>query len=158
MKLLNEKIKFRRATINDIGALTKLRIQFLDEIFPQNETTKKLVDNLTKYFSFSIPKGDCICRLAEYKNIIVATASMVVWHIPPKFDNETGKLGYILNMFTIPSFRKLGICSKLLEELFKEAKILEVKVVHLHASPDGINLYRKMGFELPEQPEFFKNI
>jgi hypothetical protein len=41
----------------------------------------------------------------------------------------------------------------LLNELIKEAKSLGLKYLHLHASKDGIKIYRKAGFAEPEQPE-----
>jgi len=66
---------------------------------------------------------------------------------------ESGKLGYILNLYTIPEARKKGICTRLLNELIKEAKSLGLTYLHLHASEDGMNIYRKTGFAKPDQIE-----
>ena len=79
---------------------------------------------------------------------------MVVWQMPARYGGlESGRLGYILNLYTIPEARRKGICTRLLNELIKEAKSLGLTYLHLHASEDGINIYRKAGFVKPDQIE-----
>jgi N-acetylglutamate synthase-like GNAT family acetyltransferase len=56
-------------------------------------------------------------------------------------------------MYTIPEARRKGICTRLLEELIKEAKSLGISYLHLHASKDGEDIYRKAGFADFDQPE-----
>jgi hypothetical protein len=41
----------------------------------------------------------------------------------------------------------------MLHELIREAKTLGLKHLHLHASEEGIRIYRKAGFASPEQTE-----
>ncbi|MBL0105510.1 MAG: GNAT family N-acetyltransferase [Bacteroidetes bacterium] len=36
---------------------------------------------------------------------------------PGNFQNPKGKVGYIMNMYTIPSFRRKGICTTILKAL-----------------------------------------
>jgi ribosomal protein S18 acetylase RimI-like enzyme len=79
---------------------------------------------------------------------------MVVWQMPARYGGlESGKLGYILNLYTIPEARRKGICTRLLNELIGEAKLLGLRYLHLHASEEGISIYRKAGFAEPSQPE-----
>jgi len=79
---------------------------------------------------------------------------MVVWQMPARYGGlESGKAGYILNLYTIPEVRRKGICTRLLNELIKEAKALGLKYLHLHASEDGISIYRKAEFTEPDQIE-----
>jgi len=66
---------------------------------------------------------------------------------------ESGRLGYILNLYTVPEARRKGICTRLLNELIKEAKSLGLKYLHLHSSEEGRNIYRKAGFVEPDQTE-----
>jgi ribosomal protein S18 acetylase RimI-like enzyme len=71
---------------------------------------------------------------------------------------ESGRLGYILNLYTVPEARRKGICTRLLNELIKEAKSLGLKYLHLHASEEGRNIYRKAGFVEPDQTELILRI
>ena len=56
-------------------------------------------------------------------------------------------------MYTIPEARGKGVCTRLLNKLIKEARSLGITYLHLRASDDGINIYRKAGFVEPEQIE-----
>jgi len=47
-----------------------------------------------------------------------------VQEIPARYGGvESGKLGYLLNFYTIPEARRKGICTILLSESIKEAII-----------------------------------
>ncbi len=147
-----DKITYRRAGTNDIETLIDFRIRFLNELYnhPENEESKALKPALRQYFSQAIPANDFISWLAEYDGKIIGTSGMVVWRLPSRYGGlEAGRLGYILNMYTIPEARNKGICTQLLNELIKEAKSLGLKYVHLHASADGMNIYKKAGFVKP---------
>jgi len=152
----NDEINYRRANINDIDVLIDYRIQCLNELYshPEDYETEVLRKVLRKYFSQAIPSNDFIAWLAEYKGRIIGTGGMVVWQIPARYGGlESGKLGYILNLYTIPEERRKGICTRLLNELIKEAKSLRLTYLHLHASEYGISIYRKARFVKPDQIE-----
>ena len=156
MSVENEKISYRRANINDIETLVEYRVRFLNELnnHPEDDETKILRKTLRKYFSKTIPSNEFIAWLAEYNGRVIATSGMVVWELPARYGGlESGRAGYILNMYTIPEARKRGICTRLLNELIKEAKALGLKYLHLHASKDGISIYIKAGFTEPDQTE-----
>jgi len=156
MSIENEKITYRRANINNVETLVEYRVRFLNELnnHPENEETKTLRKTLREYFSRTIPSNEFIAWLAEYNGKVVGTSGMVVWQLPSRYGGlESGKAGYLLNFYTIPGARRKGICTRLLNELLKEAKSLGIKYLHLHASKDGINIYRKAGFVEPSQTE-----
>jgi GNAT superfamily N-acetyltransferase len=156
MRIEKEKIIFRRATINDVPTMVDYRVRFLNELYnhPEDDETKILRESLQEYFTKAIPSNDFIAWLAEYAGKIIGTGGMVVWQIPARYEGvESGKLGYLLNFYTIPEARRKGICTRLLKELIKEAKSLGLKYLHLHSSKEAINIYRKAGFVEPEQPE-----
>jgi ribosomal protein S18 acetylase RimI-like enzyme len=151
-----EKIVYRRARIDDVPNLVEYRIRFLNEQYnhPEDGVTKILRKSLLEYFTKAIPSNDFIAWVAEYNGKIIATSGMVVWQIPARYGGvESGKLGYLLNFYTIPEARRRGIGTRLLDELIKEAKLLGLKYLHLHASEDGISIYRKAGFVEPRMPE-----
>jgi GNAT superfamily N-acetyltransferase len=156
MKIEKQKIIYRRAEINDIPTLVDYRVRFLNELYkhPEDAETAVIRKSLQNYFKKTIPSKEFIAWIAEYDGKTIATSGMVVWQKPAIYGGiETGKLGYLLNFYTIPEARKKGICTRLLNELIKEAKSLGLKYLHLHASKDGINIYKKAGFVKPNQPE-----
>jgi GNAT superfamily N-acetyltransferase len=156
MKIEKERIVYRCVTIDDVPALVDYRVRFLNELFnhPENDETTVVRKSLLEYFTRAVPSKDFIAWVAEYDGKIIATSGMVVWQKPAIYGGvESGRLGYLLNFYTVPEARRKGIGTRLLNELIKEAKSLGLKYLHLHASKDGINIYRKAGFAEPEQPE-----
>jgi GNAT superfamily N-acetyltransferase len=156
MKIEKSKIKYRRATVNDVQTLIDYRVRFLNELHghAEDDDTQILRKSLREYFSEAIPSGSFIAWLAEQDGKTVGTGGMVLWQMPGRYGGlETGRLGYILNMYTIPDARGKGVCTRLLRELIKEAKSLGLRYLHLHASEDGMRVYRKAGFAEPKRPE-----
>jgi ribosomal protein S18 acetylase RimI-like enzyme len=156
MEFERERIVYRPATINDVSALVDYRVRLLNELLnhPEDDDTKLLRRSLVEYFTKAILSKDFIAWVAEYDGKIIATSGMVVWQKPAIYGGvESGKLGYLLNFYTVPEARGMGIATCLLNELFSEAKSSGIKYLHLHASKDGIGIYKKAGFIEPEMPE-----
>ena len=149
------EISYRRACIDDVGALVGGRIRFVNEFFahPDDDETETLREELQAYFSRAIASGEFIAWIAECRGQVVGTGGMVIWQIPPRYGLVSGRLGYILNMYTVPEERKKGICTRLLNELIKEAKALGLTYLHLNASDDGASIYKRAGFVEPDQIE-----
>jgi GNAT superfamily N-acetyltransferase len=151
-----KEIVYRRGTLDDVQVLVDLRIRFLNGLLnhPENNETKVVRKSLLEYFTEAIPSGDFVAWVAERGGKIVATSGMVVWQKPAIYGGvESGKLGYLLNFYTIPEARGKGIATRLLNELIGEAKSMGLRYVHLHASKDGEPIYRKAGFMEPKMPE-----
>jgi GNAT superfamily N-acetyltransferase len=149
-------IVYRRATIDDVSALVDYRVRFLNELFnhPENDETAVVRKSLLEYFTKAIPSKDFIAWVAEYDGKIIGTGGMVVWEKPAIYRGvESGKLGYLLNFYTVPEARRKGVGTSLLNEVIEEARSLGLKYLHLHASRDGINIFRKAGFAEHWQPE-----
>jgi ribosomal protein S18 acetylase RimI-like enzyme len=153
MEIENDRINYRRANIDDVEFLIDIRVRFLNELYnhPEDDETEILRKALQEYFSEAIPSNDFIAWLAEYNGKIIGTSGMVVWQMPARYGGlESGKLGYILNLYIIPEARRKGIYTRLLNELIEEAKSSGLTYLHLHVSEDGINIYRKAGFARPD--------
>jgi predicted acetyltransferase len=142
-------IEYRKANINDIDDLVRMRLMFLKEA--QNVTNTELDDYVMKslkdYFSNNIFNDNFISWIACENNKIIATSGLCFYTMPCSYKHLTGKTAYIMNMFTLPKYRKAGIAIKLFELVVKEAKDLGYKKIQLHASEMGRNLYKKFGFE-----------
>jgi GNAT superfamily N-acetyltransferase len=150
-------ITYRKAEVKDANVLAEYRVKFLNEIFniDVHSETEQLRIELVDYFRQSLTNNSLIAWLAKYENKIISTSSLVIWQAPLSYSGlgKKGKRGYILNMFTLKEFRKNGIASVLLEKLLWEAKSLNLEFVHLHATDDGLGVYKKIGFKEPLYPE-----
>jgi GNAT superfamily N-acetyltransferase len=156
MTLDPQHITYRRATVADLETLVDLRVRFLNEMYhhTDNAETDALRASLRAYFTEATASGAFVAWLAQHDGRTVGTSGMVVWRLPGRYGGlVSGEVGYILNLYTVPEARKNGICTRLLQELVGEARSLGLTYLHLHATEDGINIYRRMGFAEPDLVE-----
>jgi GNAT superfamily N-acetyltransferase len=148
-------VTYRRATAADVDTLVEYRLRFLAERAgsARPPAEEAVTTHLRAYFREAIPRGAFIAWLAEQEGEVVATSGMVVWQIPPNNSVITGKMAYLLNMYTVPEARRQGICAALLEKMIEEAKALALSRVHLHATRAGEGIYRRRGFAEPSDVE-----
>ncbi|MCF7920053.1 MAG: GNAT family N-acetyltransferase [Candidatus Cloacimonetes bacterium] len=154
MELNQKELKYRRIDCSDISLYVDYRIMFLIELqgdqSPKKE--KQLREELTEYFKHAIADKSYIGWIAEYNAKPVGFGGMVIQKIPGHFKYVKGLKGYILNMFTIPEYRRNGISHNILQKLILDGKKLGLNSIYLHATKDGIDLYRKEGFSEPDWP------
>ena len=154
-------IEFRKATIKDISELVRLRIEFLKEINREYnidiEIQTKSEELLYKYFRNALYNGSFIAWLALFEGKIIATSGLCFYSLPPLFKKINGKIkimsgnvAYIMNMYTVPEYRKKGIATILFEKILAEAKDLGCRKISLHATDMSYNLYKKFGFKITD--------
>ncbi|MBN1412630.1 MAG: GNAT family N-acetyltransferase [Spirochaetales bacterium] len=132
-----------------------MRIQFLEEVQSSiNETAYPLLrENLETYFKYTLSTNEFIAWLALCEEEVIATSGLTFYTVPPTFRNLTGRIGYIMNMYTLPDYRNKGIGTELFKRIAQEAIDLGCKKLSLHATEMGTRLYRKFGFEELNDPE-----
>jgi ribosomal protein S18 acetylase RimI-like enzyme len=147
-------IKIRRVEDVDVPMMTAARLNYLTEMQGQRspEYLQELQQNLQTFFIETIKEGSFFALLAEFDGEVVSYGGMIVKKIPGDLNKSSYLEGDILNMYTLPAYRRKGISSLILEELLKEAKEMGISKVALHCSKDGEPLYRKFGFEDPVYP------
>ena len=142
-------IKYRKANINDVAILANIRSIFLMEA---NDITSEIERNnveiaIKQYFESALENDSFVAWLAVSENNIIATSGLSFSVVPPSFKCFDGKVAYIMNMYTIPDYRKQGIGTELLKRTIKEAKKRGYKRITLHATDMGRTLYEKNGFK-----------
>lgn len=149
-----EKIIIRRVTDQDIPALTAARLNYLTEM--QGERSKdylqELQMKLQQFFIQTMQEGSFFALMAEYEGKAVSYGGMILKKIPGDLNQSSYLEGDILNMYTLPDYRRKGISSLVLRQLLTKAKTMGVSKVALHCSKDGEPLYRKFGFSDPVYP------
>lgn len=140
-------MNIRKATIDDIEILIKLRLDYLiaDRGILSSEEEIAIRSQLTTYFTRHI-NHDFIAIVAEKDSNVLATAFLAIVEKPANPTFITGKTGTLLNVLTYPEYRRMGIASKVISKIIDEAKQLGVSSIDLSATQDGKPLYEKLGF------------
>lgn len=148
-------INYRKLSKEDISLITDNRIAFLYELQgkPTPEKESALRKTLAGYFTKALHDDSFIGIVAEAGKQVIGSGGMVIQEIPGHFKVPNGKLGYILNIYTLPEYRNQGIASDIVDLLVDEARRIQLDKVYLHASAAGIEIYRKKGFVEPDMPE-----
>ncbi len=143
-------MNFRKATIKDVDTLIKLRIDLLLILFgsltknDEDIIRMRLAGYFVKHIDF-----DFIAMLAEENNNIVSTVFLVTSELPAGPEFITGKKGTLVNVFTYPEYRRMGLATKLIKLIIEIAKQNGVSMIDLYASKDGKPLYERFGFTEP---------
>ncbi|MCX6220001.1 MAG: GNAT family N-acetyltransferase [Bacteroidia bacterium] len=149
-----EKVIIRRVTDQDIPAMTAARLNYLTEMQGERsqDYLQELQMKLQQFFLQTMKEGSFFALLAEYEGKAVSYGGMILKKIPGDLNQSSYLEGDILNMYTLPEYRRKGISSLILKQLLTEAKTMGVSKVALHCSKDGEPLYRKFGFTDPVYP------
>jgi GNAT superfamily N-acetyltransferase len=169
----------REVTAHDIPVMVKYRLDYLTELQGDMSLSyrKELSENLNRFISSSIGEGNMYAVIAEYSTsglsdqeenlqiegntgqkhdenapIPVAFGAMLYKRVPGDAKSAFYVEADILNMYTVPSERRKGISSRVLENLIAHAKEEGVAKLALHTSKDGVNLYKKYGFSEAAYP------
>lgn len=143
---------FRKANLEDIDELVKLRMEFMKEVNGEQSLDDEMKYELltkanTDYFKENLKLNRFIAWLAIDEDKIIGTSGLIFYSRPPSFKNPDGKTAYIMNIYTLKSYRKQGIAALLLEKVIHEALSLGYHNIALNATDMGKPLYLKRGFK-----------
>ena len=153
---MGEAFTLRRATVDDIDLLLELRQAMWREGAADMDSADagEALDNAREYFEEKVPSGEYVCFLAEAGGHVVGIGGMFLYRHPPRPRSPRGVEGYILNMLTLPDWRRKGIASAIMRELLDCAREAGAALVGLRASEDGRRVYEKFGFA--ENPHYMQ--
>ena len=142
-------MKIRKATIDDMEPLIKLRIDYLleENKLKNINDLESLKLKLHEYFNKQLPNNGFVAFFAEENNKIYSTAFLSIVERPPRKATSSYLVGTVYNVFTYPIYRKKGIATKVMSALLEEAKSLNVASIDLLATDAGQSLYERMGFQ-----------
>lgn len=139
---------FEKATAQDTGMLTELRIAYLQEDLGEIEAADlKLIESLLPGYYEKHLNKDLMAYVVRNENDIVSCAFLLIVEKPMSPSFITGKTGTVLNVYTKPEYRKKGYAKKLMNMMLEDAKAENVSKIELKATEDGYSLYRSVGFE-----------
>lgn len=141
-------MEFIIASNDDIQELTRMRIAYIkdDQGSIKDYEESIMINKLLEYFERHLGK-DLFAFVAKENNVIVATALLLVIEKPSNPHFISGLIGEVLNVYTMPDYRRQGISIKLMDNLVAFAKERKLDFIELSATKDGYPLYKKIGFK-----------
>ena len=141
-------MRIEKAGFADVDALTTLRLEYLieDNGSLEHSDAEMIRNNLPGYIREHLKK-DLFAYVIREDDTIVSCAFLLIVMKPmsPAFIN--GKTATILNVYTLPAYRRRGYARMLMNAMITDAKELNIDVIELKATADGYDLYRSVGFE-----------
>ncbi len=143
-----ESVKIRKATVSDISELVRLRrLMFESMGITDSNQLDKGDSAVEKYFYNSIPNKTFNGWVAVNKaGVVISSVGVVIDQHPPGPNNLSGKIAYIMNLYTLPDHRRQGVARRLMQEVLEWIKKHGLTSVSLHATDMGKNLYEQLGF------------
>ena len=140
-------MEFRTATLNDLDQVLDMRIAYLKDIHVKLDDKEMgaLLKHLPDYYQRHMGK-DFFAYLALDDGKPVSAVYLLIIERPANLSFITGKTGILLNVYTIPGYRKRGLASVLLNMAIEHAKTFNVSNIELQATDMGIPVYEKLGF------------
>ena len=143
-----EKFEYKRAMLEDIEELVRTRILVLRAANKlSDDVDMSLVEQETcAYYKRALETGEHIAYLVYDNGTFIGAGGVSFYQVMPTYHNPSGKMAYIMNMYTAPEYRRRGIAFHTLDLLVKAAKEQGVSQIALEATDMGRPLYEKYGF------------
>ncbi|MCY3413999.1 MAG: GNAT family N-acetyltransferase [Candidatus Heimdallarchaeota archaeon] len=157
------EVSVRMATVDDIEDLIKLRLEMFKSSSmidkPESIAEDKFIEIINRtrepikqYFLENIPNKEFFGWLAfNQHGEAIGSGGAIIHKNPPSPSNISGKIGYIMNISTMPNYRRMGVATKITTTILKWLKEQGITKVTLHPSRDGRFLYRKLGFAVIDE-------
>ena len=153
------EIIYKKATLEDIDELTQTRIEVLRAAnqLPDDTDMSEIKRQSFEYYQKALGDDSHIAYLIYDGNRFVGAGGVSFFQVMPTYHNPSGNKAYIMNMYTVPEYRRKGIAYKTLDLLVNDVLNRGITSIALEATDLGRPLYEKYGFvkmnnemELPE--------
>jgi GNAT superfamily N-acetyltransferase len=143
------QFQIRSANLHDLRQLVHHRRAMFEDMGHRDPGVLDRVDQASRvYFSEALPLGAYKAWLAETPDFRVVAGGGIVLADWPGYPGESlAKRAWILNMYTEPEARRLGIAKRILETMLAWCRTEGLATVSLHASPAGRPLYESLNFQ-----------
>jgi pyroglutamyl-peptidase len=148
-EVLPSQVVIRRATVEDIDALIEMRLALQREIGALYADTpaEGAARANRQYLQWAMPAGEFLAWVAEAGGQLVACSGLVFYSRMPGMHGLASREAYVMNMYTHPNYRRLGIASELLNRMIQFARNRGARRIWLRATSMGKPVYEKSGFE-----------
>lgn len=104
-------LTYKKATIEDIDLLTETRIEVLRAANKLSSDTN--MDEVKRqsynYYKKALCDGTHIAYLVFDESRFIGAGGVSFYQVMPTYHNPSGRKAYIMNMYTNPEYRRMGI-------------------------------------------------
>ena len=145
---MSDGVTIRRATAADVVDLVRLRRAMFEAMGFDDAAQLDAADAaVAAYFGASIPSGEFHGWLAfAPSNEAVGSGGALIVQHPPGPSNLSGRSGYIMNVVTVPGYRRRGISRRIIRVMLEWLAEQGIRRVELHTTGIGRPLYEELGF------------
>jgi len=139
----------RRATVDDIDALVQFRVAMQREVgkTPLSDPMAEFTRATREYLLAALPEGTFIAWVADAGGAIVGTSGLIFFKRPPTARDAASSDAYIINMYTVPEWRKRGIAGALVDRIITFVKTeTSTRRIFLRAETEARPVYERAGF------------
>ncbi|MCP4544131.1 MAG: GNAT family N-acetyltransferase [Chloroflexi bacterium] len=147
--MVSDEVTIRQATVADISNLVRLRRAMFKAMgFDDPAQLAAASAAAAEYFAENIPTGGFYGWLAisSTDGEAIGSGSVVIDQHPPGPNNLSGRIGYIMNMVTVPRYRRQGIGRRVMQAMVEWLAEQGVHRITLHATEMGRSVYENLGF------------
>lgn len=146
---MNESFTIRSATAADVATIVHhRRAMFEDMQYANREELDVMEARFSDWVRIRLERG-------EYKGWfvmagegeIVASAGLWLTEGPPHPTDPQRQRGNILNVYTLPAFRRQGMARHLMDFILDWCRANQIRTLVLYASTEGRSLYESLGFK-----------
>jgi GNAT superfamily N-acetyltransferase len=145
----DDRVTIRQATVADIPDLVRLRRAMFEAMGFDDPAQLVAADEAAAaYFAERIPTGGFYGWLAisPVDGEAIGSGGVVIDQHPPGPNNLSGRMGYIMNMVTLPPYRRQGIGRRMVQAMIEWLAKQGIHRITLHATEMGRPLYADLGF------------
>jgi len=148
------KYSLRQATVSDAAIIARHRVEMFRDMgqVPTDALAITLLETSTAALGALLRDGSYVgwFAIAESDRVLAGAGAHVHSQLPRIAHNgiavTTAPVPLVVNVYTEPDFRGMGIARALMDTLLKWATAQGYDRVHLHASDAGRPLYQSLGF------------
>lgn len=142
-------VNVRTATLDDAETIAgHRRSMFFDMGHRDEEQLDAMINAFRPWLREKMISGEYLAWMATSGDgAIVAGLGFWLMDWPPHLVSPGARRGNILNVYTLPSFRRQGIARRLIAVALNWCRANGIRNVILHASDEGQPLYKSLGFE-----------
>ncbi|GBF07458.1 sortase-like acyltransferase [Deinococcus aerius] len=133
----------RPATARDAGLIAAQRAAMFTDMGVEY---REEVAGFAPWVEPRLAEGTYLGWIVEAGEEPVAGAGLLLLDWPPHFVDPQPLRAYLLNVYTHPQHRGLGLARLLTETAITETRRRNIRVLSLHASEAGRPIYQTLGF------------
>ena len=142
------ELRYEKVSAEKIEELTTMRIEVLRAAnrLPEYADLSEVKEQTDAYYRKALKEDTHTAYLVFDGETIIGTGGISYYQVMPTVHNPTGRKAYVMNIYTKPSYRRMGIASRTLDLLVQDAKSRGITAISLEATEMGRPLYEAYGF------------